>query len=60
MSRVNELMSQEENEKLDKEYWEHVNEEELKKEIICEKCGEECGCRLVGDELAPYCKNCNE
>lgn len=38
---------------------EKINEEENEEEVDCEKCGEPCGTRLVGDEIASYCSNCN-
>lgn len=25
----------------------------------CEKCGEEIGNKIIGDESYPYCPNCN-
>ena len=37
------------------------DEEKVKitKVVLCEKCGEETGERLVGDEVYDYCKNCD-
>ena len=38
---------------------EEQRKRDLHKQIECEKCSEETGNRLVGDESVAYCKNCN-
>jgi hypothetical protein len=90
MSKVNEVLSDEEERKLDKQYhfnkdevdyltheklleeaeqanrsfYEKIAEDEMEIEkgeevVLCEKCGEECGTKLLGDEVVLRCCGCN-